>query len=132
MNIYFALILNFLPLFICFFSFRFLFRMKFSTELFACLFGLLSVLPGTFLQFYLGCFVPEQIFSAKNGLAGIFCNFFVYNGLVEELIKLVMIALITVFPAATRVTFPPLTVATAVSVEFHVAELVTSSFVPSE
>lgn len=94
MNIYFALILNFLPLFICFFAFRFLLRMKFSTELFACLFGLLSVLPGTFLQFYLGCFVPEQIFSAKNGLAGIFCNFFVYNGLVEELIKLVMIALI--------------------------------------
>lgn len=94
MNVYFALILNFLPFFICFFSFKFLLKMKFSTELFACLFGFLSVLPITFLQFYLMSLIPEQLFSGKTDLSGLFCKFLVYNGLVEELIKVVMIALI--------------------------------------
>ena len=94
MNVYFALILNFLPFFICFFSFKFLFKMKFSTELFACLFGFLSVLPITFLQFYLMSLVPEQLFSGKTDLSGLFCKFLVYNGLIEELIKLILIALI--------------------------------------
>lgn len=68
--------------------------MKFSTELFACLFGFLSVLPITFLQFYLMSLIPEQLFSGKTDLSGLFCKFLVYNGLVEELIKVVMIALI--------------------------------------
>ncbi len=94
MNVYFALILNFLPFFICFFSFKFLFKMKFSTELFACLFGILSVLPITFLQFYLMSLIPEQLFSGKTDLSALFCKFLVYNGFVEELIKVVMIALI--------------------------------------
>lgn len=94
MNIYFALILNFLPFFICFFLFKFLFKMKFSTELFACLFGFLSVLPITFLQFYLMSLIPEQLFSGKTDLSGLFCKFLVYNGLVEELIKVLLIALI--------------------------------------
>ena len=94
MNVYFALILNFIPFILCFFLFRFLFKMKFSTELFACLFGFLSVLPITFLQFYLMSLVPEQLFSGKTDLGGLFCKFLVYNGLVEELIKVLLIALI--------------------------------------
>ena len=94
MNVYFALILNFLPFFICFFLFKFLFKMKFSTELFACLFGFLSVLPITFLQFYLMSLIPEQLFSGKTDLSGLFCKFLVYNGLIEELIKVLLIALI--------------------------------------
>ena len=94
MNVYFALILNFIPFVLCFFLFRFLFKMRFSTELFACLFGFLSVLPITFLQFYLMSLVPEQLFSGKTDLGGLFCKFLVYNGLVEELIKVLLIALI--------------------------------------
>ena len=68
--------------------------MKFSTELFACLFGFLSVLPITFLQFYLMSLIPEQLFSGKTDLSGLFCKFLVYNGLIEELIKVLLIALI--------------------------------------
>ena len=94
MNVYFALALNFIPFLLCFFLFKFLFKMKFSTELFACLFGFLSVLPITFLQFYLMSLVPEQLFAGKTDLGGLFCKFLVYNGLVEELIKVLLIALI--------------------------------------
>ena len=94
MNVYFALILNFLPLIACFFSFKFFFKLKFSTELFAGLLGLLAVLPGTFLQFYFTSLAPEQLFSGNSGLSGIFFKFLLCNGLAEELIKTLLIAFI--------------------------------------
>lgn len=94
MNVYFALILNFLPLLACLFSFKFFFKLKFSTELFAGLLGLLAVLPATFLQFYFTSLAPEQLFSGNSGLSGIFLKFLLLNGLAEELIKTVLIAFI--------------------------------------
>ncbi len=94
MNVYFALLLNFLPFLLCFVSFKFLFKVKFSTELIASFCGLIAVLPITFIQFYLMNLLPELLFNGKTDLSGLFCKFLVYNGLIEELIKLLLILFI--------------------------------------
>lgn len=94
MNVYLALFLNFLPFLICFFAFKFFLKIKFSTELFASLFGLVAVLPITFFQFYLLNLVPENMFESSSDLFGLFCKVLVLNGLLEEGIKTFFIAFV--------------------------------------
>lgn len=94
MNVFIALVLNFLPFILCFAAFKIFLKMKFSTELFASLWGLIAVLPITFIQFYLMSLVPEELFSQKADLTGLFCKVLVLNGLLEEGIKTVFMLLI--------------------------------------
>lgn len=94
MNVYFALFLNFLPFLLCFFAFKFFLKIKFSTELFASLFGLIAVLPIEFLQFYLFGLIPEFVFENYSDLVQLFFKTLIFNGLLEELLKMIFILFI--------------------------------------
>lgn len=94
MNIYIALFLNFLPFILCFLAVKFCVKASLKTELLASLFGLLAVLPITFIQFYLMSLVPEDLRSNQTDLAGLFCKVLVLNGLLEEGIKTVFLCFI--------------------------------------
>jgi RsiW-degrading membrane proteinase PrsW (M82 family) len=97
MNIYTALGLCFLPSIICFVCFAFFARIKISSLLFAGLFGLLAVLPITFLQFYFSEFF-QMVETASNHIKmlQLFFKALIFNGLVEELLKMIFIVLIPV------------------------------------
>lgn len=94
MNVYFALFLNFLPFLVCFFAFKFFLKINFSTELFASLFGLIAVLPIEFLQFYLFGLIPEFVFENYSDLVQLFFKTLIFNGLLEELLKMIFILFI--------------------------------------
>ena len=94
MNIFCALLLNFLPLIVCFFVFKYLAGVKFSVELLSALFGLLAVLPITFLQFYILTLIPDELYKSTTDMFGLFCKILVFNGLLEEGMKAIFISFI--------------------------------------
>lgn len=94
MNVYLALLLNFLPFLLCFFAFKLFLKLSFLHELFVSALGLLVVLPITFMQFYLLSLAPENLFNNTSDLSGLFCKVLVFNGLLEEGIKALAIACI--------------------------------------
>ncbi|MFA6856662.1 MAG: PrsW family glutamic-type intramembrane protease [Treponema sp.] len=86
MNIYAALALCFVPYAVVFLLLKFLGKEKITVELLATLSGLLSVLPITFLQFYIGGFP----FFNKSSWSGQLFKTILFNGFVEEVLKMLV------------------------------------------
>lgn len=79
-----GLILCFVPLFAAFLIFTFGYKLKFSHQLFACILGLIAVLPISFLQY----FIPElPSFEPSPVLRTLIKSLFLY-GFIEEIIKM--------------------------------------------
>lgn len=80
-----GLILCFVPLIAALLIFTFGFKLKFSHQLFACLLGLIAVLPISFLQF----FIPDlPLFESSPVLRTLLKSIFLY-GCIEEIIKMI-------------------------------------------
>ncbi len=93
MNVYIALSLCFIPLFLCAALFNFFSKIKFSTELVAMLAALVALLPATFVQFLLVYFFPK-LAEPSTQLLPLFLKTVFMNGIVEEGIKLVFLVFI--------------------------------------
>jgi RsiW-degrading membrane proteinase PrsW (M82 family) len=87
MNIYAALALCFVPYFVTLLLLKFLGKVKFTTELFASLLGLLAVLPITFLQFY----ISGLPFLNRGSWSGQLLKAVLFNGFVEEVLKMLVL-----------------------------------------
>lgn len=107
MNVYIILSICFLPFLLYFFLFKLLFKSKFSVELIASLLGLAAVLPISFLQFILSDYLKSN--SAVN--PGLFVRFMVFNGIIEEGLK----ALLLIFLPAKKIKFNAFFTATLLS-----------------
>ena len=94
MNVYMCLALCCLPFVLCFVFFKMFSSVKISTELFAGLFGLLAVLPITFLQFLITGVVLKQSISSVSGILPLFLKTVFFNGLIEECVKMMCMLLI--------------------------------------
>ncbi|MCI6983482.1 MAG: hypothetical protein MR917_04610, partial [Treponema porcinum] len=94
MNVYMCLALCCLPFVLCFVCFKIFSSIKISTELFAGLFGLLAVLPITFLQFLITGVVLKQSISSVSGILPLFFKTVFFNGLIEECVKMMCMLLI--------------------------------------
>ena len=94
MNVYMCLALCCLPFVLCFVCFKIFSSIKISTELFAGLFGLLAVLPITFLQFLITGVVLKQSISSVSGILPLFLKTVFFNGLIEECVKMMCMLLI--------------------------------------
>lgn len=92
MNIYICLFFCCIPFLLCFISFKLFSSIKVSTELFASLFGLLAVLPITFLQYILSDVISENNLFILEGVFPLFMKALIYCGLIEEIIKMLFIA----------------------------------------
>lgn len=90
MNIYAAFALCFAPYVIVLLLLKFLGKVKIVSELVVTLLGLLAVLPITFLQFYIGAF---PVFN-KDSWAGALLKAVVFNGFIEETIKMFVLFLL--------------------------------------
>jgi hypothetical protein len=90
MNIYAALALCFAPYVIVLLLVKFPGKVKIVPELLVTLLGLLAVLPITFLQFYIGNFS----FFNKDTWAGALLKAVVFNGFIEETVKMLVLFLI--------------------------------------
>lgn len=91
MTLVFSLIFNFLPLIAVFVCFCLLIKdFKFLTALFACLLGILAIIPISAVQFLLD---KTQIFK-NNSLLSILINDLILNGLIEESFKMLLLFLI--------------------------------------
>ncbi|MGP1475594.1 MAG: PrsW family glutamic-type intramembrane protease [Treponema sp.] len=107
MNVYIILSICFLPFLLCFFLFKLLFKTKFSVEFIAGLLGLAAVLPISFLQFILTDYLNSN--SAVN--LGLFVRFMVFNGIIEEGLK----ALLLIFLPVKKIKFNEFFTATLLS-----------------
>lgn len=95
MNIYTALGLCFLPSIVCFACFSTVFKVKVPALLFAALFGLIAVLPITFFQFYFSMFFKvHEAVSSRGQLFHLFLKALLFNGLIEEMFKMIFIVLL--------------------------------------
>ncbi len=92
MTIYIVLSLCFLPFALAFFAFRRLFQSPFSTEIAASLLALASVLPIAFIQFTLSDFLT----TAERTGADVFVRMMIYNGLIEEGLKTLLLFALSV------------------------------------
>lgn len=91
MTLLFSLLFNFLPLIAVFICFCLLIKdFKFLTALFACLIGILAVVPISAVQFLLD---KTQIFE-DNSLLLILINDLILTGLIEESFKMLLLFLI--------------------------------------
>lgn len=90
MNIFLVLLLCFVPLIAVFLIFKFTLKTKTVYQLFSVLFGLLAVLPITFLQFYLDGF---SWFNSNKWIS-VFLKAIIFNGLIEEMLKMVFLFLL--------------------------------------
>ena len=81
-----GLILCFIPLIISLLAFTFGFKLKLSFQLIACLFGLIAVLPISFIQF----FIPEIPSLASYPILYTLIKSLVLYGFIEELIKMLL------------------------------------------
>ncbi|MGP1459601.1 MAG: PrsW family glutamic-type intramembrane protease [Treponema sp.] len=87
MNVYIVLSICFLPFLAGFFLYKWLFQSAFSTGLIASLLGLAPVLPIAFIQFSLF----DSLNAAERAGAGVFIRMMIYNGLIEEFIKALLL-----------------------------------------
>lgn len=94
MNIYFALGLCFLPFILSFAGFKIFSKTGFGLLLIASLLGLVAVLPITFLQFYFSFLIPTGVLETQKDVARLFIKVLIFNGLIEELLKTLLIAFI--------------------------------------
>ena len=94
MNIYFALGLCFLPFVLSFAGFKIFSKTGFGLLLIASLLGLVAVLPITFLQFYFSFLIPTGALETQKDVARLFIKVLIFNGLIEELLKTLLIAFI--------------------------------------
>lgn len=93
MNIYIALGLCFIPLVLCFFLFKVFSRIKISTELIACLSSFVAILPASFIQFLIVYYFPK-VNNLEGGLFSIFLKTLLFNGIIEEGLKLLFLLFI--------------------------------------
>lgn len=91
MNVYFAIAICFVPLLLCFFGFKIFAKARISIELLASFLGLIAVLPITFMQFWLGEAVGQNSFMSASALTRIFFEVLLFNGILEEGLKMVLI-----------------------------------------
>jgi hypothetical protein len=89
MNIYAALALCFVPYSIVFLLLKFPGKVKITAELLATFLGLFAVLPITFLQFYIRGFT----FFNRNTWSSELLKAIVFNGLIEEILKMLVMFL---------------------------------------
>ncbi|MCR5284106.1 MAG: PrsW family intramembrane metalloprotease [Treponema sp.] len=82
----FGIALCFLPLIVAVLIFTLAFKLKFSHQLIAILFGLIAVLPISFIQYFL----PEIPFFNTLPLLKTLLKSMILYGLVEELLKLLL------------------------------------------
>lgn len=80
-----GIILCFLPLIAAILIFTLGYKVKFSHQLLACLFGLIAVLPISFIQFFL----PEISIPNVSPIVNALLKSLLLYGLVEELIKMI-------------------------------------------
>lgn len=93
MNVYICLAICCLPFVICFVCFKLFSEIKISTEIVASLFGLLAVLPITFIQFL----ISDVLFSGRLDSASILPllgKAVLVNGLIEETMKMLFLLFI--------------------------------------
>jgi RsiW-degrading membrane proteinase PrsW (M82 family) len=90
MNIYAAIALCFVPYIFVFLLFHFAVHVKIMTELWSSLLGLLAVVPITFIQFYIAG-IP--FFNSGRWSSELF-KAILFNGLIEELLKMAVLFLI--------------------------------------
>ena len=90
MNIYFAIVLCFVPLFIFFLLIQIFSKIQLLTKLIAVFLGLAAVLPISFLQFYISGVSPFASTEWRTQLL----RAILFNGFIEELIKMLMLLLL--------------------------------------
>ena len=88
MNVYFVLALCFIPYVLMFVISRFFCKVKISTCLIASLLGLLSVVPIVFLQYIFADVFQVERKIELGAFFTLFLTCLLYNGLVEEGIKM--------------------------------------------
>lgn len=93
MNVYIALVLCFLPLILSFVLFKLCSKIKISTELIASLAALFCVLPASFIQFLLVYYSHDKG-AFDTQIVPLFFKCLVFNGLVEEGVKLLFLLFI--------------------------------------
>lgn len=93
MNIYISISLCFIPLVLCLVLFKLCSKIRISTELVACLAGLVAVLPISFIQFLIVYYFPNLGESGTH-LFPLFLKTLVINGVIEEGLKLVFLLFI--------------------------------------
>lgn len=89
MNVYFVLALCFVPYVLLFVISKFFCKVKVSTCLIASVLGLLSVVPIIFLQFVFAEVVQVEKKLEMGAFFVLFLSCLIYNGLLEEGIKMV-------------------------------------------
>ena len=91
MNVYLVIALCFIPLILIFVLSTAFTKLKISTGIISILFGLLSVLPITFIQYVLTEFLPSDFFSSKNGIFFLFIKVLLFAGFLEESLKFLIL-----------------------------------------
>ena len=79
-----GLLACFIPLFICFFVLLFKFKLKITHLLLAILFGLIAILPISFIQY----FIPDFKLFFTNQILGQLIKSFLLYGFIEEIFKM--------------------------------------------
>ena len=86
-----GLLACFIPLFICFFVLLFKFKLKITHLLLAILFGLIAILPISFIQY----FIPDFKLFFTNQILGQLIKSFLLYGFIEEIFKMLFLLPLT-------------------------------------
>ncbi|MBE6352657.1 MAG: PrsW family intramembrane metalloprotease [Treponema bryantii] len=90
-DILIGLLACFIPLFICFFVLLFKFKLKITHLLLAILFGLIAILPISFIQY----FIPDFKLFFTNQILGQLIKSFLLYGFIEEIFKMLFLLPLT-------------------------------------